>query len=397
MTGIDSIETLGYPLGFKIAAGADRPEILRGVAGRNVIRVEARQMAGHQKEAVVTEGLDGCSWRLTTDEDGHLRGTDLAPFPLGFYNAGLHGDLINRFLTLARLRSIPIHDLALALNTGYYMTGSFFKGTGEGIAEPAAIDLAVDSPKSDEVLKQLLMDAVVASPGMASMRIPVSNTFALYVNGRRNEVTTMTPSPSDDAPDPFRTYSAAPAPNASDPGLDDLIRKTGEQTDGESVVAPGDMKTKQIRPVIGTSRLLDPDGVAEIDVVLGMPGASHFALKSDEGRAGAAAPSGLSLLSAGIAFCYMTQLSRYIEYQKMSIRGVRLVQDIPFFVNDDGDRMIGGLEPADTHLFLSGDEDAETFERLMRIAERTCYLHNTLSNSLHPKVTLRRIPKDSHA
>ena len=85
----------------------------------------------------------------------------------------------------------------------------------------------------------------------------------------------------------------------------------------------------------------------------------------------------------------MTQLSRYIEYQKMAIRGVRLVQYTPYTLEVDGDSIRGGAEPADTHLFLSGDEDGDTFERLMKIAEVTCYLHKTMSDALEPKVTVR--------
>jgi len=386
----DSIETLGHPLGFKVADGADSPLLDTG-KGRDVIRVEARQLEGHQKEAVVTEGVGGHRWRVTTDEDGHLRGTDLAPFPLGFYNAGLHGDLLLRLRQLAALDGLRIDEMTLHLNTGYYMTGSFFSGTGQGFAEPADIELTVSSSASDEELQQWVAAAIDASPALASMRLPMANTFAIYVNGRRRQVTTMAPSPVSDVADPFVVHQSAPTPMAETGTqvASDLIHKTGRKTEGVPVVAPGDMKTPQIRPVIGVSNLVNDAGLAEVDVVLGMPGASHFALNADCGTGGMA-PSGLALLSAGVGFCYMTQLSRYIQYQKMAIRGVRLVQDIPFIIDSDNERMAGRLEPADTHLFLSGDEDDETFERLMRIAERTCYLHATMATNLEPRVVVRR-------
>ena len=389
MTQIDSIEKLGHPLGFKVVAGTARPGVLGAATSRDVVTVEARQLEGHQKEGVVTEGETGSVWRLTTDEDGHLRGTDLAPFPLGYFNAGLHGDLTNRILGLARHRSIEIADMSLSLNTGYWMTGSFFKGTGEGFAAPAAIDVTFDSPAGLVDLDQLVRDAIAASPAFALMKIPLPNTFAIYVNGRRREVKTMLASPAPDAPDPFVTYSAPPVPLETDQYFDDLVYKTGVKSEGTPEVAPGEMTTKAIRPVIGSSRLLEVDGAMEADVVLGMPGASHFALKSDERLSTDMAPSGLSLLSAGIGFCYMTQLSRYIEYQKMAIRGIRLVQYTPFTLEVDGDRRFGGVEPADTHLFLSGDEDDDTFERLMKIAEVTCYLHKTMAERLDPTVTVR--------
>ncbi|MGI9623319.1 MAG: hypothetical protein ACR2PK_10820, partial [Acidimicrobiales bacterium] len=374
-TEVESIEQLGYPLGFKVEEGSARPRVLGTSSARDVIKVEARRLEGHQKEGVVSEGEGGSSWRVTTDEDGHLRGTDLAPFPLGYFNAGLHGDLSNRIVSLAHQRSIDVSGMTLSLDTGYFMTGSFFKGTGEGYAEPAVIDVtfANTSPLPD--LQKLVADAVDASPALALMRRPLRNRFAIYVNGRRRNVTTMLQSGPDDAPDPYVTYSRAPAPLAATETFPDLIYKTGEKSEGVPEIAPGDMSTPQIRPVIGRSRLIDDAGATETDVVLGMPGASNFALKSDERLESDMAPSGLALLSAGVGFCYMTQLSRYIEYQKLAIRGVRLVQYTPYTLAVDDGGIRGGAEPADTHLFLSGDEDDSTFEHLMKIAERTCYLH----------------------
>lgn len=385
-TTLDSIERLGHPLGFKFKQGSARPGVLGTEPSRDVITVESRQLEGHQKEGVVTEGETGSAWRLTTDEDGHLRGTDLAPFPLGYFNAGLHADLTNRILTLGKQRSLDLTGMSMALDTGYSMTGSFFKGTGEGHAEPATINASFASTSGTDALHQLVTDAVNASPAFALMRKPLQNTFALYVNGRRRVVTTMVPSPAEDATDPYVTYSHAPGPIGSADTFPDLVHKTGQKSDGSVEIAPGDMTKRQIRPVIGRSELIHPDGGTETDVVLGMPGASNFRMKSDERLTGDMGPSGLSLLAAGIAFCYMTQMSRYIEYQKMAIRGIRLVQHTPFSLSATDGALVGGAEPADTHLFLSGSEDPETFERLMKIAERTCYLHKTMSEQLEPMV-----------
>ena len=99
-----------------------------------------------------------------------------------------------------------------------------------------------------------------------------------------------------------------------------------------------------------------------------------------------AAPSGLALLSAGIAFCYMTQLSRYIEHMKFNIHGVRLVQLTPFEVLMSGASARGAAQPIDTHLFLNGDAPEETHGTLLRIAARTCYLHATAAAALEPVV-----------
>ena len=113
-----------------------------------------------------------------------------------------------------------------------------------------------------------------------------------------------------------------------------------------------------------------------------MPGTSHFKLVSDESAAGTA-PCGLALLSAGIAFCYMTQLSRYIENMKMGIRDVRLVQFNPYVAGSNA-----AAEPIDTHLFLSGEAAEETHLQLLTIAARTCYLHAASKTPTEPKLRI---------
>lgn len=395
MVSPETIDSSGYPLAFKTRQGSTRPGVITCDSSRDVFTVEARQFAGHQREAVVTEGAAGSSWRMVSDEGVHIKGTDLAPFPFGFFNAGLHADLINRLQRCAQARSLPLSALEIHLITGYSMSGAFFRGDGKGYAEPARIKVKIGSAAGYAKIAEMVAAAVNASPALAAMRRPLVNTFALYVNGRRRAVTTLANSTAPDAPDPFRTYQRPPQPLAGANALPDLIRKTGEKREGTPVLTPpGATATARIiRIVAGTSRLLDPRGVVETDTCLELPGMSHFALKSDERGAtdaGDQAPSGLALLSAGIAFCYMTQLSRYIEYMKYNIRAVRLVQYSPYAVSGsaaDGS-WSGGVEPVDTHLFLSGEETDETHEKLMRIAANTCFLHATLADRLEPVVSV---------
>lgn len=363
----DTIDMNGDPLAFRLRAGAGRRSLLG--AGRDVIRVEARQMAGHQKEAVVTEGAQGGAWRLTSDEGRHLKGTDLAPFPLGFFNAGLQCDLYGRIRRLAAERGIALDDVAIRVANHYWLTGSFIQGTGEGHAEAPDIDVQVQSRAPAAAVEALVAAAANASPAIAFIRAPLAgNTFALYINGRRRQVEGVANSPSPDAGDPYRVYAKAPRPlDAS--ARRDLIEKTGRQEQGTPEAAPATVTNKLIRNIFGDGRPVGRDGLFEVDTFLGVPGASHFRIVSDEGDADAA-PSGLALLSAGIAFCYMTQLSRYIENMKMNIRGVRLVQFNPYLAAANA-----AVEPVDTHLFLNGEAPDETHLRLLTIAARTCYLH----------------------
>ena len=114
-----TIDAFGDPLAFRARQGTARPAVVRNVAGRDVFTVEARQLAHHPKEAVVTEGDAGSAWRITSDEGRHLSGTDLAPFPLGVFNAGLHGDLYNRLIASAPVAGIDIDELRIHLDNRY--------------------------------------------------------------------------------------------------------------------------------------------------------------------------------------------------------------------------------------------------------------------------------------
>jgi uncharacterized OsmC-like protein len=378
LTLTDTIDMHGDPLAFLARRGSGAP--LR--SGRGVIKVEARQMARHQKEAVAAEGAEGNAWRLTSDEGLHLKGTDLAPFPLGFFNAGLQADLYGRIRTLAATRGIALDSIAIRVVNHYWLTGSFIHGTGEGHAEAPDIEVQAQSPASADTIEALVAAAMDASPAIAFLRAPlVGNTFALYINGRRRPVVGIANSPAPDAGDPYLVYARAPRPLEPN-ARRDLIEKTGRVEQGEPQLAAPTVTNKLIRNIFGDGRPIGRDGLFEVDTFLGVPGASHFKLTSDEGETGAA-PCGLTLLSAGIAFCYMTQLSRYIENMKMNIRGVRLVLLNPYVA---GPKAVA--EPIDTHLFLNGEAPDEMHLQLLTIAARTCYLHAASKTPVEPNLRI---------
>jgi uncharacterized OsmC-like protein len=391
----DTIEGSGYPLAFKTRQGTARPDVLGTGAARDVFVTEARALTTYQKEAIVAEGATGSSWRLTTDEGKHIKGTDLAPFPLGFYNAALHADLYNRLLALAAVRDDAIDDVSIRLQNFYALDGSFTRGDAIGRSFPANVLVRLTGALTPAAAQALVDTALQASPVMASMRSALRNTFAIYVNGRRKVVTTLPNSDAPDAPDPYMTYRTPPAPLAGAGDIADLIEKTGAVEQGDIVdVSDGSIR-KVRRTVTGESRLENRAGVTATDTWLEVPGVSHFTLRSDERTAigkgaGDQGPSGLALLSAGIVFCYMTQLTRYIENQHFDIRGVRLVQYTPYTLTGSAadDTLTGAIEPVDTHLFLSGGAGDAEHERLMTIAAKTCYLHATLADTLPPEVAV---------
>jgi len=142
--------------------------------------------------------------------------------------------------------------------------------------------------------------------------------------------------------------------------------------------------------VLGKSALTCGKGMTAIQTTLKAPPGSEFSFLSHENLSnGPSAPSGLALLSAGIAFCYMTQLLRYAEYLKYKVRAIRLVQFNPFALHTGaGNALAAEAHPVDTHLFLHGEEDDAVMQRLLAISANTCYLHAALKASLPAQVTL---------
>ena len=67
----DTIADTGFLLAFKVRQGSRAATVAGHAPARDVFRVDARTMGGHQKEVLVTEG--------TGDEGEILKGTDLAP------------------------------------------------------------------------------------------------------------------------------------------------------------------------------------------------------------------------------------------------------------------------------------------------------------------------------
>lgn len=368
----------GDPLAFKVRRGVPLSPFTSGEAARHIVKVEARQLHHHQKEAVVTEGIDGDSWRIPSDEGAQLAGTDLAPFPLGLFNAGLQGDLYRQICGLAAARGIALDRIEIDLINRYWASGSFVQGTSTGHAEPAEIEVRIESPAEMHVIAELVRAAMECSPAIALLRRPLTNTFAIYINGRRRQVAGVENSAPSDAADPFRVYAQPPRPLADWSAPEDLIVKTGKKEEGTPQLAPSVIPSRMTRTVYGYGKSAHSPGLFEVETWLGLPGSSHFRICtcSTPGEA----PSGLALLAVGISVCYMTHLSRFIQYMKLPIGGVRLVQFSPFEVGASG--AVAG--PVDTHLFVNGEAPEETHVELLSNAARACYLHAACAGAEEP-------------
>jgi uncharacterized OsmC-like protein len=377
----DSIDGHGYPICFKANPGQLRPGVLSLGDAQDLFITQARAMGGHQKEAVVTEGQQGSSWRMVSDEGPALKGTDLAPFPLGYMSAGLQADLLHRITQLARSEGVDVQGLTCNLENDYTFEGSFFQGTGQGSACRPRFEVQMRSQATPSQVMRLVQQAVAASPLLASWSCPLQNTFALYANGRNVTLRDLAPSPTI-AEDPFKTWSQAPAPLKGAVVLDDIVSKT-QPVEVKNPTRPSGWETGRVDiPING--RCESDNGIGRSVTWASRLGGSAFAIQSDDRQAGDQAPSALAHAYAGIAFCFMTQLLRYVEHHHMKVRALRLVQLSPC-------RIASGVAqalPLDTHVYVHTEESDEVMERLVQMSARTCYLHAALSGALPPEVTL---------
>ena len=390
----DSIESSGFPLGFKVAQGT-APRPLAGMAAaQDILKVEVRAMGGHQKECVVTDGVAGSAWRMVCDEGAGLNGSDLAPFPLGFMSAGLQAELLGRIARLALARAVPIDSLRVELVNRYAFEGSFFRGTGRGSALAPAFQVHLDSPAPALQVRALVDAAAGASPLLAAVKSALANTFALYVNGQRRTPLQVLPSTRADAPDPLKSWRGVPQPLAGGGALAGMVAKLAPPPANTGPPRPAMRPDQDVQfaiEICGESHW--QDGIAASETWAAKPFGSRFGLKSDERSAGDQAPSGLALAAAGVAFCLMTQLLRYSEFRKYQIRAVRIVQYWPMqqVLGADGapsGTLSGTSGNLDTHVFLHGEETDENMGHLLLSSANTCYLHALLGAALQPEITL---------
>ena len=383
-----------YPLGFLINKGTTtNSEDLN-----KTFVSHTRQMALLQKETIGYEGdLNSHSWRLTSDEGGHLKGSDLAPFPLGFFNASIHGDVVGRILKTAKKESIIIDEIKCEVKNSYYLTGSFVKGDGKGHAEPTEINLEIKSPENKSKIERLVNSCTKKSPVLTALRTSLKNTFSLIANGRRKKLSNLNESEKNNPEDPYQFYTKQPSPNEKETYSKRMILKTGKVSDGKiepvdgynvsasSGDVPGNENfNKIIRTIVGNSCTKANDDTVEVDTVLGLPGMSHFIISMDIN--GVKAPSPVNIMGAAISFCFLTQTHRYIHHQKFNIEGLRMSQYITFKESSNGSL---DILPLDTHLFVNGTASDEDNEKLIDMSERTCYLHATLAGNLDPKINFK--------
>ena len=342
-------------------------------------RVEVRALEGMQKEATVRQSeRSGQAWRMVSDEGPYLNGTDLAPFPLAFFAAGLHFCYMTQLVRLCRDLGIALRGLRSGQDTRYTMTGSALKGDMTGAGIPVDLDVAIDAELSPEAAGKLIARALAESPGHAVMRDLFRNTFALQLNGSTVKLVDQEHSPNALFPDPVRGFESI-RPTPAGHFHPDIITKTEtvEVQHGVTGGAGSSLKSEQKRTLhVRSDACLLDKGLLQTDIRLFQPLGSSFRFLSDTGT-GDTAPPPLAYLSAGIGFCYMTQLGRYAHITKQKLESMRIVQT-------NGYKQSGAAGPnaaataIDTHVYINADESEDVARKSVRMGEQTCFLHASM-------------------
>lgn len=326
--------------------------------------VEARMLGKHQKECRALSHHGQSAWRLMSDEGPYLGGTDLGPFPLGFFAAGLGQEL----LTQAQGLNLDLAQLEL-LNR-YRFEGSFLRGTGQGQAQSpqlaVVLNNSIDSASFDRQSAQL-QEKFSATHASALLTQDVTALFAIRLNG---------------------VFIGCPLEGFEVDGLEANFEDESKAWSAASENHQSGIF--KLESGVSNVALMPNSGAAQIEVQsswlasqstgsnettgsywnigLRSPPGSSFGFACEQ------AASPVDLLLGGVAFCFLTQVSRYTEALKLPYSLLRLKQ---FLI-----RSRQGSYCIKTLLDIESEAQPKEIGDIASYSANTCYLHAALRSHL---------------
>lgn len=387
----------GLPHFFKVANTEKVDLGTLALRKGDAVRTCVRSLSHMQKEALVSANSTGTVWRLASDEGDYLQGQDECPCPLSFLTTGMVSSYMNEILALAAMRNIEIKNIRLTQDNYYTMNGSMRKGTMIGGALPVLLDAEIESDASMDDLRKLVMDATVASPLNGLLTGVHDSLFKLGHNGQE-----ITPKGVGEIEgDLYKEISvgfdnAQPAESTLDEPI--ILRKgMSPKTDEVTSSEGSSLKENQSRQLhVRGICTLRPDGMKEVEQHLYNPHGSIFRYLSEEGETNGGqgrAPDANSYISAGIAFCFMTQFGRYASIMKTDLERYSIIQDTHFSLGGATGKTgkAGSADPVETHVFLHSSNDDQVAKDTLYMSERTCFLHALCRTDLKPKVSVKKV------
>ena len=372
-----NIQDSAWPLVFAVDPDSFTENRLRSTGHLLHIRTSARALEGMQKEAVVEYGDTGRIWRMVCDEGPYLNGTDLAPFPLGFFAAGLTASYMSAYLAEAKDRDITINTLRVFVDNYYSMEGSALRGTMKAGVQPTTVRFEAGGDASDGELEDIGEVAVIdRSPVTAVLRSALHSAFSIRGNDALLQHS-LFPAPTMGAlSDPLTSFDQA-QPVEAESSVSTIIQKAEHVAKApDDGGPPVGLQADQKRMLhVHAEGQLRKDGLKEITARCIQPESTAFTFLSDDSRLFGGqerAPSGLSYLAAGVVFCFMTQLGRYAQIAKQNLASYRVVQDTTFDIRTVYEPKADSVQ---TLVCVDANEPDDNIIKLVQMGEQTCYLH----------------------
>jgi organic hydroperoxide reductase OsmC/OhrA len=380
---------------FRVSNANETGLVAPVIRDGDAVRTWVRALSGFQKEALVVSARSGLMWRLVSDEGAYLSGHDEAPCPLSFLTVGMISSYMNEIQAMAAKDGVSLRKLRLTQNNYYTMKGSMRKRTMEGGALPVELEVEVECDLDDAALNQLVMNAVHASPLNGLMRGVLPSLFTLTRNGTQIETGQATALEADVVDDPS---GETPQPDVSHLALitRDGMSPRKEVSKGTAAAASSlsDDQDRTLNPAAICT--LREDGIKEIEQHLYSPHGSIFRFLSEEAPIAGGqgrAPDAVSFISAGIAFCFMTQFGRMASMEKLDLSHYSIVQDTHFSLGgaSGGTGQSGTADPVETHVHLQTSESEDVAKDMLDVSERTCFLHAFCRTDLKTRLKVTRI------
>lgn len=363
------------------------------------LRTWVRSLSVFQKEALVASARTGKVWRLVSDEGPYLDGHDEAPCPLAFLSVGMVASYANEITALAKQQGVSIRSLKLTQDNYYTMTGSMPKRTMVGGALPVELSVEIDCDLKDGALNEFLMNAIHASPLNGLMRGKLDSLFSLTKNGEPLSLAEASPIDGPTYPDPGDHFAGAKPTDGM--AFDPLSWAHGvtpkKQVKGGTATAGSSLADEQNRTLnIGAICTLREDGMKQIQQMQYSPHGTSFNFLSEEAPENGGegrAPDANSYISAGIAFCFMTQFGRFVKMLSLDLSDYRIVQDSHFSLGgaSGATGKAGQADPLETHVYLQTGESDAMAREMLDIAEKTCFLHAFCRTDLKTKLKVVRV------
>ncbi len=178
---------------------------------------------------------------------------------------------------------------------------------------------------------------------------------------------------------------------ATETGSDAIVTKIEQRADpSEAGMSLQAVQKRELLLVTEATSLENMRKVA--DVVIEHPQGSRFRIICDEGPylgGDDSAPPPLAYYSAALAFCLLTQLSRYATVKKLKIDKLNLRQEMRFAM--EGSIIQGTLTGRGvnvvTHIDIKSDEPEERIRKMLEVGENSCFIMQSVVNAVPTSVS----------